>query len=431
MSDTFVLELALKVPQENKRKLSTRFKSAGSLYNACLDESLKRYNLMRQSKEYQRACALPKRTKERTSLFRELREKFAFSEYDLHKWLTSFLKDFPFKEHLDAILCQTIATRAFRAVKDYSVGKRKKPRFKNTDRMRSIEGKNNATAIRFKEGFILWKGLKLKPRYDLKDKHKVEAHALSAEVKYVRLIRKVVKKKIAYFAQLILKGKPLSKVKSPNKVVGIDLGPSSIAMVSEEKVLLEKITSIKKSSTRLLQRKIERSQKGSLRSKRLYQTLAEERRKETATRKREIGRRANELLALGNRIKFEKLSYVAWQKNYGKSVGRHAPGKLIDTLKRKAENAGAEVVEINTRRTKLSQTCQCGQVKKKSLNERWHKCPCGVEMQRDIYSAFLALHVEDNVLNRSQAIEAWPCAQSLMRQALLRTNKLRAGLSKA
>jgi hypothetical protein len=67
------------------------------------------------------------------------------------------------------------------------------------------------------------------------------------------------------------------------------------------------------------------------------------------------------------------------------------------------------VVEIPTHSTLLSQTCQCGRVAKKKLNERVHKCECGVVAQRDLYSAFLAKHIEPDtfVLQVSQLVSDW------------------------
>jgi putative transposase len=42
----------------------------------------------------------------------------------------------------------------------------------------------------------------------------------------------------------------------------------------------------------------------------------------------------HEIIRRGNTIRTEKLSYKAWQKQYGKSVGRNAPGMLLDQLRR-------------------------------------------------------------------------------------------------
>jgi hypothetical protein len=95
------------------------------------------------------------------------------------------------------------------------------------------------------------------------------------------------------------------------------------------------------------------------------------------------GKQANDTLRRGNIIFLEKLSYKAWQKLFGKSVGCRAPGMFVAELTRKAESAGGSVTEFPTQSTALSQMCQCGRKSKKKLSARWHNCTCGVSAQRD------------------------------------------------
>ena len=151
--------------------------------------------------------------------------------------------------------------------------------------------------------------------------------------------------------------------------------------------------------------------------------VAELQRKMAATRKRSHGEMVNRILMLGNVIKTEKLSYKAFQKRFGKSVGARAPGKFIEMLRYKAENAGGEVIEFNTRTTALSQMCHCGIRKKKQLSDRWHDCVCGAYAQRDLYSGFLARHVIDNRLDTHRAQDAWSGAGILLEQAVSNLNK--------
>ena len=87
-------------------------------------------------------------------------------------------------------------------------------------------------------------------------------------------------------------------------------------------------------------------------------------------------------------------------------------------LKRKAANAGGRVEEINPYKTKLSQTCHCGAINKKPLQQRWHQCDCGVVAQRDLYSAYLASFVENNVLIVSRAEKAWQGMDIALRMAM-------------
>ncbi|MDT7759129.1 MAG: hypothetical protein QOH27_5027 [Mycobacterium sp.] len=69
--------------------------------------------------------------------------------------------------------------------------------------------------------------------------------------------------------------------------------------------------------------------------------------------------------AHGADIACEKLDYLAWQKNFPRSVRDRAPGLLMDTIRRKAESAGGDrLYEYATRTTALSQTCLCGDAEK-------------------------------------------------------------------
>jgi hypothetical protein len=71
---------------------------------------------MRADPAWQAARAIPRSHKlERAAAFRALREQYGFSEYALHTFAktarVSWLAD-----HLDAVLAQTLATRAYQAV---------------------------------------------------------------------------------------------------------------------------------------------------------------------------------------------------------------------------------------------------------------------------------------------------------------------------
>ena len=98
----------------------------------------------------------------------------------------------------------------------------------------------------------------------------------------------------------------------------------------------------------------------------LQAQIAELNRKMASARKASEGKLANNILKHGRIIKTEKLSYREFQKNFGKSTNKRAPGLLLEILRLKATNAGGGVIEFNTRTTALSQSCQCGNRNKKS-----------------------------------------------------------------
>lgn len=430
---SFVLELPLAVNPFESRVLSVRFEAGRQLYNAVLGEALRRLDLMKQSRAWAAARKMPKGAPRSPSLraraaeFSLIAKTIGFTDYDLQSFATKCKNACWIGDHLDAHTTQKIGTRAFKAAQRYQFRTGGRPRFKpKWKTLESMEGKSNVAGLRWREDHIEWNGLSLKAIYDPKDKHGVQTFALQNPVNYCRLMRRVIRGKTLWFVQLVIAGSSKWKDKNPVCIgkSSIDIGPSTIAAVSETDALLEKfcanVPDLQK-AIRRIQRAMDRSKRRSnpdnynrdgtirkstpgnrlqwvftggyvrlrARLKELYRVLA-------AYRRTEHGKLANRVIAMGNTVMAEKLSYKAFQRMFGKSVRDRAPGAFMDHLRRKAASAGGEVIEFPTRTTKLSQSCQCGDVMKKPLRQRWHKCSCGVYAQRDLYSAYLGLHVREN-----------------------------------
>jgi putative transposase len=90
---------------------------------------------------------------------------------------------------------------------------------------------------------------------------------------------------------------------------------------------------------------------------------------------------------------------------------------FVERLKQKAVNASGSVTEFSTYKTCLSQSCICGKREKKPLSQRMHRCSCGVEAQRDLFSAYLARFVQDDRLDVPLAKESWGGAETCLRTA--------------
>lgn len=443
---SFIHELQLETTPHDMAVLDVRLDAAKNLYNACLQESLRRVDLMRESKKYQAARMLPKGKKERTEAFTACRKTHVFYEYDLHAFAGTTAKACWIGDHLDAFTIQKVASRAFDAVAKYAFGKRGRPRFKRRGWLTSLEGKSNKSGILWRDDHVLWSGLKLHPVFDFKDTHGVEAHALACKVKFLRLVKRTISGTTRWAVQLILEGTPHQKEKNiiSEDEAALDIGPSTVAGVGETDAFLAHFCD------EVIQpwKEIKRSQRAQDRSRRATNPdnynadgtvkkgsrkwhrsnrykkrqlqIADTQRKLAATRKKQHGHLCNKVLGLGKIVKIEKLSYKSFQKNFGRSVAVRAPGMFVDQLTRKAANAGGRVEEINTRKTKLSQVCICGAVKKKPLSQRHHVCACGVEAQRDLFSAFLAKHCSNDTLDIRQAEIDWPVAEPLLKRAMSR-----------
>lgn len=454
---SFIAEFPLRTNAADERVLAVRLEAARHIYNACLDEALKRLALMRQSKDWQAACSRPK-SKERTALFKAVMLRFGFSSASVQKHAELCRDACWIGLHLGSHDTQTTSLRAFKAVQMHAFGKRGRPRFKGKTRLHSVEGKGDAVIrLRWQDEkpVVLWDGLVLPLLRDPRDRDGWQEQALSCRTKYVRVLRRNVRGKTRWYAQLVQEGLVPRKDRLPvgAGIVGLDLGPSTIAAVSDTDATLEPFcpgVADMDRAIRRLQRAMDRSRRATnpdafnadgtyrrgvlitVRSRR-YRVLAakkaEVERCLAAERKRAQGELANRVLAQGNTIKTEKVSYRSFQRNFGRSVKRRAPSLFVSTLKRKAASAGASVVEFATRTTRLSQVSHdTGEYVKKPLSQRWHVFADGSRVQRDLYSAWLARFVEQDRLDASQCALHWVAAEPLLRRAALGFNQSAIGV---
>src|SRR5260221_6179671 len=89
---------------------------------------------MQADPAWQEARAIPRTHKqERRAAFSALRERYGFSEYAFHE-LARKLRVNWLAEHLDAVLAQTLARRAYRALNQVCLGKAQPVRFKSKSR---------------------------------------------------------------------------------------------------------------------------------------------------------------------------------------------------------------------------------------------------------------------------------------------------------
>ena len=282
-------------------------------------------------------------------------------------------------------------------------------------------------------------------------------------VKFCRIVRRSIKGKKRWFVQIYLEGKP--PVRHPRAPItnclGIDPGPQKIAYFAEKKVeqdagadgqesakveyeaaivAVAPNVDMKAAETRRLQRKMERSRramnpdnynangtvkKGAhqwkksnryLKTQAKYQELG---RKQAATRKRDHGTLINQLLAKGGTIKVEKNNYRAFQRShFSRSIQRSGIGEFFAHLKRSAASASLQVIELDPVRLKLSQyDPETDEYVKKPLGQRWHEWGhTGIEVQRDIMSAFLACYADnDKGHDRALLLSKWPAVEALLR----------------
>jgi hypothetical protein len=188
---------------------------------------------------------------ERKRAFGELRRQYGFSEYALHDAVKG-LNCAWIADHVDAVLAQTLASRAYRALNRVCLGQARRVRFRSRSRgISSVENKRNNTGLRFvlqrpEEGnasYLLWQDDRLPALIDWRDP--VVAYGLAHPIKYARLVVRQASSPRAqgadqagqrYAVQLALEGVPYHKPKhqAGSDTVGLDLGPSTIAIGPRE-----------------------------------------------------------------------------------------------------------------------------------------------------------------------------------------------------
>ena len=399
------------------------------LYNACLGEALRRMRLVKSDPLYKETMLLKnEKDKElRSSNFKHLNKKYGFTNASLQSFAVKCKNESKFIDRLGVHVVQKIATTAFQAVQKLSLGKCKRVHFKRAGEYISLEGKNNETFLRYSNGFALIDDLTIKCKLRPKDPYL--QHFLKHRIKYCRLVSRQFKGRYKFFLQVVFEGKPYQKVQLGTLDTALDIGPSTIAKVNKSSATLNKFCDeivYKDKEIKILQRKAARklrlanpqnlNEKGAFKKgckkwnrtnnyKKLMSEIADQQRRLAYRRKQLHGIEINKIVAESHHVRNEKLSYKAFQRLYGKSVLKCAPGSFVKRLENRITGLGGTFQDINTHKTRLSQTCICGSVKKKSLSERYHHCEvCGTTMQRDLFSAYLALFVSrGNSLNIKEA----------------------------
>ncbi|WP_234797265.1 transposase [Mycobacteroides chelonae] len=426
-------------------EIGVRFFTGVRVFNAVLGEFIARSWAVKTDPGWRSARELPGRTqaesKARGAAFRAIEQAHGFTVDAAQSFASSLRKSWV-REHLPAQEAQSLGARAFDAVRQWHVGRKGKPRFKSARRgLHSLSGKDGNGALRPKTDSagrlvgLQWGAGFVIPivaaavsgrrgREQAAELVEIETLIAAGKVLSTRIVRTVINGRETYRMQLVCDGHPTRRHQVGAGRVSFDLGPSQIAVAVEHsegswsgwiEPLADQIR-LDTKRLRQVQRKLDRQHRAgspacfnpegthkrlrccwqrSRAAQRIAVELAELHRRLAEHRKTLHGALANRLLGHGTDICCERLDYVSWQKNFPRSVRDRAPGLLVEMLRRKAESAGGTALyEYNPRTTALSQTCLCGNRKKKSLSQRVHRCACGVTEDRDLFSAYLGLHVQ-------------------------------------
>lgn len=269
-----------------------------------------------------------------------------------------------------------------------------------------------------------------------------EMYALKDGLGSIRKIivsREYIRGRYKYYVQLTIKGEKPQKNRTLGKgTVGMDVGPSTIAVSSLHGVSLDKLADkcddIEHDLWRI-NRKMDRSKrktnpdffnedgtyikrkKGERRKwnfSNRYNRLKLERRElyrqQAAIRKQQHIDMANAMLSLGDNFIVENNPIDSWAKRskitkrgkngrirckrrFGKSVAHHAPAMFVSILQNKVRSLGGTFHKADIKNAATQFDFTNGEFTKHELNERTVTLSDGLTHQRDMLSAFNLQHL--------------------------------------
>ena len=442
-TSSYVVEYELAFNNENPASVLDKLeKIAKAIYNDCLNECLKRYHKLIHDKKYQELLKEYKTSNNKRELVKQLNDialSYGYSEYSMHEYVKKPYEYF--NKKLGSHECQKLATRAYKAVERLRYHQADKVNFKGKYDSVSIEGKSHNSKLHYCDDLSISYG-KYKYKLKIKKNDTYGQLALMDNVKYVRVYPKTIRGKKRWFAQLVFKGCPPSKNRQygdNSKVQGIDIGTSTIAVVSDEETkLMELAPNCKENERRIkiLSRKLERSRRATnpnnynedgtitkgkhkwYKSKSYIQIqakLKDEYRKLSIKRKQSHEILANQIIANSTDIRVEDMNFRSLQKcskktsinkngkinskkRYGKTIKTRAPSMLLSIIDRKLKYKNLELKKVNTFKVKASQYNPIdGTYIKKQLKDRLVKLDETTIVQRDLLSAYIIAHTNDDL----------------------------------
>ena len=299
------------------------------------------------------------------------------------------------------------------------------PRFKSYDRFSGFGFKHHGDGFRFTAG-LNWRNGKLRlsgiGMMDARGEARTPGPVVSCDI---------MRKADGWFLSLVIECEPHRECGS--REAGLDWGVETFATIAYapdqyDAFENDRLLNAEANALKTGQRQLSTALRGrrSKRAKKAKKALAKRHRKVANRRKNHVHQVTAKLvhehrlivteeLSIGNMTASVKGTVEKPGKNVKAKAGLNraildtAPGSFLNVLCIKAEEAGCQVILLDPRRHRSSQTCpSCASVRKKGLAEREHHCGCGFVATRDQAAALSMLVDGFKLLGREPAWAAGP-----------------------
>lgn len=266
-------------------------------------------------------------------------------------------------------------------------GKKSPPKFKGFRKYKSFTLKQAGWKLDQEEGFIRIG----KNRYRYNNSRKIEG-----EVKTVTIKRDSVGHWYAIFSCDLGEGyKPKKVMPMTGKSAGFDFGLTCFLTSSNE----ERINSPEPlkgwlNELRLKSRQLSRKEKGSKNRAKAKQVVARLHRKIGNQRQDFHYKLANDLVNKYDNLFFEDLNLDAMKRLWGRKVSDLGLYQLLQRIEFKAKEHGKRMEKIDRYYPSSKSCSKCSKKRENlELKDRWFRCECGHELDRDLNAAINILAV--------------------------------------
>lgn len=309
--------------------------------------------------------------------------KSSISYIDQSRWFCRVNKVNPWYAKINVTSAQRTLKRLDEAYQNFyrrckKGGKPGFPRFPSKDRWNSV-------CFTYGNGAKIVKGkLRLQHVGTIKVKWSREI-PVNAKIKTAQVNREGNK----WFVCFSLEIPNIAPAKNTKPSVGIDVGLTSFVTTSEGETLgSSRVLEDRLKDLRRNQRALSRCSKTSNRRKKVKRKVSRLHEKVRNTRLDMQHKVSRSLVDRYGVIAAESLNVQGMVKNrrLARRISDAGWSQFLNILAYKAEEAGGKVVLVNPKNT--SQMCSgCGEIVKKSLSVRTHRCSCGLVINRDYNAA--------------------------------------------
>ena len=347
----------------------------------------------------------------RNSCLRYWLDNKGIGKYELSAYCAVLALEFPWAAKLNSQARQASAERAWSAIarfydncKKSKPGKKGFPRFKKHQTHGSVEYKTTGYKLSFDRRTITFTDGFEAGSFKLWGTRDLHVYQLK-QIKRVRVVRRAD----GYYVQFLIDQERLEKRTPTGKTLGLDVGLTHFYTDSDGQTV-ENPRHLRKSQKALkrLNHRFSRTKKGSKNRAKARNRLSRKHLKVSRQRKDFALKLARCVIQSSDLVAYEDLQVRNLVKNrkLAKSISDAAWSNFRQWLEYFGKVFGVVTVAVPAHYT--SQNCSnCGEVVKKSLSQRTHRCQhCGVVLDRDSNAAINILELGLRTVGHTETLNA-------------------------